>query len=117
MKPPSGLTFVLALQHTTLNLEILIEPTRSPPPAAVRAAYKRQIIALLSMSPDLDPFQATVDHVTDLLQEGRLNNVREVEVMLIGGVQVSVSHNHRMTSQVINTPRTTITRYLRGISQ
>ena len=43
------------------------------------------------MSPGLGPFRDTVDQVASLLQQGLLSNTRAIEVMLIGGVQVSVN--------------------------
>lgn len=53
------------------------------------AVFQRQIIIPLGNSRGLEPFQGKISRVAGLIRDGFLDSTRAVEVMLVGGLQVS----------------------------
>ena len=55
----------------------------------LRNAYLDHVISPLHSREDLEVFQPAVRRVAGLLEKGLLVSLREVEVMLVGNIQVS----------------------------
>ena len=88
------LTLATVLHLAVLRRKIAQGPNRhlplKRPEYGLYATFQQQIINPLKASQGLEAYRDTVCYVDELLQQGFLHTIQEIEVMLIGSIEVSI---------------------------